>query len=43
VATPKDDHQKARGILRYMLVKGKASRKQVAWLIGYVDGLQPKP
>lgn len=43
MAQQKPDHEKAKGILRYMLAKGKASRKQVAWLIGYIDGLQGQP
>ena len=44
MATPKrspaaDDAQ-ADGILRYMLARGKATRKQVAWLKGYVTRLR---
>ena len=38
-----NDHSKAKGILRYMLANRRASRRQVAWLIGYIDGLERKP
>ena len=37
---PSQDDAQADGILRYMLARGKASRKQVAWLAGYVRRLR---
>lgn len=32
----------AEGILRFMLGRGRASRKQVAWLKGYVARLRER-
>ena len=42
VRNPVQDDSQADGILRYMLNKGKASRKQVAWLLGYVKRLRDR-
>lgn len=39
--TSQDDAQ-ANGIMRYGLENGKLSRKQLAWLIGYVKRLQQR-
>ena len=43
MADQRNDHDKAKGILRYMLANRRASRRQVAWLIGYINGLETKP
>ena len=40
VQAPEREDAQADGILRYMLARGKGSRKQVAWLIGYVKRLR---
>ncbi len=31
---------KADGILRSMLARGKATHRQIGWLIGYIQGLR---
>ena len=39
---PTGEDAQADGILRFMLARGRASRKQVAWLKGYVTRLREK-
>jgi len=39
---PESEDSQADGILGYILAKGKASRKQAAWLKGYVVRLRGK-
>lgn len=40
VSTETKEDAQADGILRYMLERQKASRKQVAWLLGYLRRLR---
>lgn len=42
VQAPTGEDAQADGILRFMLARGKASRKQVAWLLGYVKRLRER-
>lgn len=36
------DDSKADGILQYILQHGRASRRQVGWLLGYIQRLREK-
>jgi len=42
VRSPVGEDAQADGILRFMLARGRASRKQVAWLKGYVTRLRER-
>ena len=42
VRTPDRDDAQADGILRYGLARGQLSRKQLAWLLGYVKRLRER-
>jgi len=40
--TPAQDDTQADGILRFILERGQGSRRQIAWLIGYVKRLRQR-
>ena len=42
IQVPTHEDAQADGILRYMLARGRASRNQVRWLLGYVRRLRER-
>jgi len=40
--TPAQDDAQANGILKFILERGHGSRRQIAWLIGYVRRLRQR-
>jgi hypothetical protein len=40
--SPAQDDAQADGILRFILERGRHTRRQIAWLIGYVQRLRKR-
>ena len=42
IKNPAKDDSQADGILRFILERGHGSRRQIAWLMGYVKRLRQR-